>query len=208
MVMWGVFRGPKGPRFRLNARRDPSARRNCDSLGTVILIGSQIVKERCGARRESRDARSVRSISQARLISRARSVSQAPLAVDTGSPVRLASRALSMSTLGALSSGPETAPTDANLFWDRCLLWKVRMPVGDRARGSYSGSWDRRHFLQGEALALTGGYGIDAPSPQKTQMLRSAIRNRNTTEKLRLTTPENRKARPTPYSGAGQARLH
>jgi hypothetical protein len=55
-----------------------------------------------------------RPISQIRLISRARSISQAPLAVDTGSLVRVTSGALS---LGALSLGPKTAPTYANAFW-------------------------------------------------------------------------------------------
>ncbi len=36
-------------------------------------------------------------------------------------------------TLGALSLGRNKAPTHVNLFWDCCLLWKLRMPV--RARG-------------------------------------------------------------------------
>jgi hypothetical protein len=40
------------------------------------------------------------------------------------------------STLGALSLGRKTAPTDANSFSDRCLLWEIRMPVGNRVHGS------------------------------------------------------------------------
>jgi hypothetical protein len=43
----GLLRPPLSPEPRITgtARRDPSARRYSDSLGTVILIGSQVVKE-------------------------------------------------------------------------------------------------------------------------------------------------------------------
>src|SRR5277367_3210239 len=116
-------------------RRDPSARRYCATRSGLRLFfrargnswrgdarrstdrsvcatkNHSIVKERCGARRESRGARS------ARLISRARSISQAPLAVDTGSPVRVASGALSRSTLGALSSLPDST---RRRHWEPC----------------------------------------------------------------------------------------
>ncbi len=139
---------------------------SCVELG-ALLIGRSVVKEQYGARRESRDARSVRSISQTRLISRARSISQAPLAVDAGSPVRVASGALSRSTLGALSSGPKTAPTHANSFRDCCLLWKVRMPEGSEGAGVTARRPEsQRHFPQGLELR-----------PRKARALRGAARD-------------------------------
>jgi hypothetical protein len=60
---------------------------------------------------------------------------------------RLARQDDRRTTLGALSSGPKTAPTDANVFWDRCLLWKLRMPVGNRKGESYSGAVGIRGIL-------------------------------------------------------------
>jgi hypothetical protein len=47
------------------------------------------------------------------------------------------------------TTGRESAPTHANLFWDRCLLWKLRMPVGNRARESYSGARGSQAFFSG-----------------------------------------------------------
>ncbi len=87
--------------------------------GTAIDVPGSTYRRHSGTpgcqravRRSSREPRHMcgRPISQARLISRARLISQTPLAVDTGSPVRVASGALSCVATGSPVTGAKNRP--------------------------------------------------------------------------------------------------